>query len=89
MTDGQLDTAIFDGEAARALLSNEVLMKALAECERTATEKMITALDVAVREENWYLTRAVRELKAQLLKFANSGTAAKETKAKRARNGQK
>ncbi|MGY6156615.1 hypothetical protein [Paraburkholderia graminis] len=89
INEGQLDTAIFDGENARALLSNETLLKAFAAIERTATEKMVTAQDITARDEQWYLTRAIRELKKQLLTVANAGTVAKETKVKRAKNEQK
>lgn len=90
VSEGQLDTAIFDGESARALLQNEALMKALAHIERSATEKMVQALDAESRDTHWYLTRAIIELKKQLLAMANAGTAAKEVRAKRgAKNGQK
>jgi hypothetical protein len=88
-SDGQLDTAISDGESARALLQNTALVKALHEIEAKATEAMIEAQNSDEREAKWYITRAIRELKKQLLTTANAGTAAKDTKAKRVKNGQK
>lgn len=86
-SEGQLDTAIFDGESARALLSNPVLTKALDDIEAAAINAMVEAHDEKERESKWYMTRAVRDLKKKLLVVANAGTAAKELKAKRAKNG--
>ncbi|KAK46345.1 hypothetical protein BG58_10965 [Caballeronia jiangsuensis] len=71
------------------MLQHPVLLKALDEIERDATEAMINALDPAEREAKWYTTRAIKELKKQLLKTANAGAVAKDTKVKRARNVQK
>jgi phage major head subunit gpT-like protein len=83
---GDLDTAIYDGEQAFALLKNPAVLKALETLEAKAASEMVDALDPVVREQKWYFTRAIRELKKQLLVTQNAGAAAKETKAKRARN---
>jgi len=88
-SDGQLDAAIYEGDNARSLLQNPLLMKALDEIEQAATNAMVEAQNPEEREAKWYMTRAIRELKKKLLVTANAGTAAKETKAKRVKNGQK
>jgi hypothetical protein len=87
--DGVLDSAIFEGESAQALLSNPTLLKALETIERDATNKMVEAENPEKREQQWFLTRAIRELKAELFAMQNKGTAAANIKTKRVKNGQK
>ncbi|MCI1046924.1 hypothetical protein [Caballeronia zhejiangensis] len=89
INDGALDTAIFEGETAAQLLANPVLLKALDNIEAAAANAMIEAQNPTEREEKWYTTRAIRALRKELQKMQNGGEAARQTKAKRAKNGQK
>ena len=84
--EGQLDTAIFEGSEARSLLNHPILLKALDDLEAKASAEMVDALNAEEREAKWYMTRAIKELKKQLLRTANAGAVAQETKAKRVRN---